>query len=90
MASLQMTKNEAPKGSLQAHKTTHNVNGIAQQNVKTEPQQVEETWDVENVHMENSQQFIKPLEDDHIAEMIEELIDYSPIELCSIVSAQAM
>lgn len=30
-------------------------------------------------------QFVKPLEDDHIEQMIEELLDYGSIELCSTV-----
>lgn len=36
-------------------------------------------------------QFIKPLEDDHIEQMIEELLDYGSIELCSVMpSSQPM
>ncbi|XP_019176917.1 PREDICTED: ethylene-responsive transcription factor ERF003-like [Ipomoea nil] len=36
-------------------------------------------------------QFIKPLEDDHIEQMIEELLDYGSIELCSVIpSSQPM
>ncbi|KAK4365784.1 hypothetical protein RND71_013664 [Anisodus tanguticus] len=32
---------------------------------------------------EGMPQFVKPLEDDHIEQMIEELLDYGSIELCS-------
>ncbi|CAN4097903.1 unnamed protein product [Withania somnifera] len=34
-------------------------------------------------HVEDIPQFVKPLEDDHIEQMIEELLDYGSIELCS-------
>ncbi|MCD7458699.1 hypothetical protein HAX54_038915 [Datura stramonium] len=38
-------------------------------------------------HVEGIPQFVKPLEDDHIEQMIEELLDYGSIELCSNVSS---
>ncbi|XP_059302493.1 ethylene-responsive transcription factor ERF003-like [Lycium ferocissimum] len=34
-------------------------------------------------NVEDLPQFVKPLEDDHIEQMIEELLDYGSIELCS-------
>nr|WAK86034.1 transcription factor ERF73 [Nothapodytes nimmoniana] len=40
--------------------------------------------------MSNCQQVSKPLEDDHIEQMIEELLDYGSIELSSVVQAQPM
>lgn len=44
----------------------------------------EANWVVKKVQAETTQQF-KPLEDDHIEQMIEELLDYGSIELCSVV-----
>ncbi|KAG5601570.1 hypothetical protein H5410_032940 [Solanum commersonii] len=38
---------------------------------------------VEDQVLEGMPQFVKPLEDDHIEQMIEELLDYGSIELCS-------
>ncbi|XP_015078085.1 ethylene-responsive transcription factor ERF003-like [Solanum pennellii] len=38
---------------------------------------------VEDQVLEGIPQFAKPLEDDHIEQMIEELLDYGSIELCS-------
>ncbi|TKY58098.1 Ethylene-responsive transcription factor ERF003 [Spatholobus suberectus] len=39
---------------------------------------------VENVPLQ-----FKPLEEDHIEQMIEELLDYGSIELCSVIPPQA-
>ncbi|KAK6120504.1 hypothetical protein DH2020_026672 [Rehmannia glutinosa] len=36
---------------------------------------------------ENGQQFNKSLEDDHIEQMIQELLDYSSVELCSVMES---
>ncbi|XP_010265679.1 PREDICTED: ethylene-responsive transcription factor ERF003-like [Nelumbo nucifera] len=47
-------------------------------------QHPETNWVVKKVQMESSQQF-KPLEDDHIEQMIEELLDYGSVELCSVL-----
>ncbi|KAK7383471.1 hypothetical protein VNO78_29150 [Psophocarpus tetragonolobus] len=41
--------------------------------------------DVENVPLQ-----FKPLEEDHIEQMIEELLDYGSIELCSVIPPQAL
>ncbi|XP_048440065.1 ethylene-responsive transcription factor ERF003-like [Pyrus x bretschneideri] len=38
-------------------------------------------------HHHQQQEFIKPLQDDHIEQMIEELLDYGYIEICPGVSA---
>lgn len=35
--------------------------------------------------VESEQQVFKPLEDDHIEQMIEELLDYGPVELSSVM-----
>ncbi|KAK9130492.1 hypothetical protein Sjap_010979 [Stephania japonica] len=42
----------------------------------------ESNWVVKKVQMESVQQF-KPLEDDHIEQMIEELLNSGPVVLCS-------
>ncbi|XP_059655210.1 ethylene-responsive transcription factor ERF003-like [Cornus florida] len=88
MASLQMmTKasvQEPQRLMTSPNVVTANVNGIAW-NVNRN-----EMWAPENKPMvENTQQF-KPLEEDHIEQMIEELLDYGSIELCSVVPPQTM
>ncbi|KAJ4951067.1 hypothetical protein NE237_027899 [Protea cynaroides] len=52
-------------------------------------QQPEMNWVAKKAQMESTQQF-KPLEDDHIEQMIEELLDYGSVELCSVVPSQAL
>ncbi|KAF9613657.1 hypothetical protein IFM89_009545 [Coptis chinensis] len=42
----------------------------------------ESNWSVKKVKMENTQQF-SPLEEDHVEQMIEELLNCGPVELCS-------
>ncbi|XP_014500676.1 protein PPLZ02 [Vigna radiata var. radiata] len=49
-----------------------------------EEQEVEENWVLKKVKVERTQQF-KPLEEDHIEQMIEELLHYGTIELCSMI-----
>lgn len=43
----------------------------------------EMNWVMKKVKMESTQQY-KPLEDDHIEQMIEELLNSGPVELCSV------
>ncbi|KAI7994202.1 Ethylene-responsive transcription factor ERF003 [Camellia lanceoleosa] len=58
--------------------------------VAVAPPQKEESWVVKKEQMEGTQQQFKALEDDHIEQMIEELLDYgSIIELCPVVPSQA-
>nr|GLL46944.1 ethylene-responsive transcription factor ERF003-like [Ipomoea trifida] len=40
------------------------------------------------LEMGNTTEFIKPLEDDHIEQMIEELLDYGSFELSSVMQAE--
>ncbi|KAK1549517.1 hypothetical protein Q3G72_003281 [Acer saccharum] len=49
---------------------------------------IEPNWVVKKVQVESFQEF-KPLEDDHIEQMIQELLDYGSMELCSVVPPQA-
>ena len=46
-------------------------------------QETEANWVVKKPQVESTQQF-KPLEEDHIEQMIEELLDYGSIELCNV------
>ncbi|KAG5018588.1 hypothetical protein AAZX31_06G060800 [Glycine max] len=54
-----------------------------------EEQEGEGNWVFKKVKVENAQQF-KPLEEDHIEQMIEELLHYGSIELCSVIPPQAL
>ncbi|KAF8393075.1 hypothetical protein HHK36_021316 [Tetracentron sinense] len=56
---------------------------------RTVPEKQETNWVLKKERLESTQQ-IKPLEDDHIEQMIEELLDYGSIELCSVVPPQAL
>lgn len=95
MASLQMAKNVGIQSS--SHVQTANNVGI---NHETKPQMLMPkptilaqqqqaagaNWGIMKVEaVETPQQFINTLEDDQIEQMIEELLDYGSIELCSIV-----
>ncbi|XP_011039598.1 PREDICTED: protein PPLZ02-like [Populus euphratica] len=52
-------------------------------------QEAEANWVYKKVQVDNNnQQFIKPLEDHHIEQMIEELLDYGSIEFFSGVTTQ--
>ncbi|CAI9759695.1 unnamed protein product [Fraxinus pennsylvanica] len=46
--------------------------------------------EVQIVESSCTQQWIKPLEEDHIQQMIEELLDNGSVELCSVVPSQDM
>ena len=46
-------------------------------------QETETNWIVKEAQVESTQQF-KPLEEDHIEQMIEELLHYGSIELCNV------
>ncbi|KAJ8774172.1 hypothetical protein K2173_009603 [Erythroxylum novogranatense] len=99
MASLQITKQRT--STQEQHKKTPFLlvnatpNDIATNNEEfvthvpeKTPVQTPETqanWDIKNT----TQQF-KPLEEHHIDQMIEELLDYGSIELCSAVSSQQL
>ena len=68
--------------------TSKNVADIAQKR-QEEEQEAEGNWVFKKVKVENAQQF-KPLEEDHIEQMIEELLHYGSIELCSVITPQAL
>ncbi|KAJ1376574.1 DNA-binding domain superfamily [Sesbania bispinosa] len=59
------------------------------QQVKEE-QESEGNWVFKKVKVESSHQQFMPLEEDHIEQMIEELLHYGSIELCSVIPPQAL
>ncbi|KAL2548707.1 Ethylene-responsive transcription factor ERF [Forsythia ovata] len=94
MASLQITKQ-----SMQHPQKIPPAIGIAENAMEKKPMATstpheEANWVVKKeVQVVNScctQQFIKPLEEDHIEQMIEELLDNGSVELCSLVPSQDM
>ncbi|KAF5726266.1 protein PPLZ02-like [Tripterygium wilfordii] len=89
MASLQMTKqsvHEKPKKTPSSHNITSNVISVKgiEMGLLPLPDKGEMAVQVE------SPQPFKLLEDDHIEQMIEELLDYGSIELCADFPAQAL
>lgn len=101
MASLQMAKTSAQEHRIQSSHVDVLKNAPIQEHVAYEMKQqmvvpktsvltheeaanlgVKKVQDVESIP-----QFVKPLEDDHIEQMIEELLDYGSIELCSNVTS---
>nr|QNI23918.1 AP2/ERF transcription factor [Camptotheca acuminata] len=99
MASLQMTKasmqehpRHPPPYAGAANGTSGNSNEMGTWSPEKKPMVMPEqdiNWVVKKVQGESTQQF-KPLEDDHIEQMIEELLDYGSIELCSVMPPQSM
>ncbi|AES73570.2 protein PPLZ02 [Medicago truncatula] len=98
MASLQITRpislQQPQKQSSQSvNISTNNAPMKSSQEIDTtmkheEEKESEGNWVFKKVKVENSQQFIKPLEEDHIEQMIEELLHYGSIELCSVFPTQ--
>ncbi|KAK2445936.1 Protein pplz02 [Trifolium repens] len=98
MASLQITRpislqQPQRESSQSIINSTNNVPMKNSEEVDTtmrheEVNESEGNWVFKKVKVENSQQFIKPLEEDHnhIEQMIQELLHYGSIELCSIDS----
>ncbi|CAK7336278.1 unnamed protein product [Dovyalis caffra] len=89
MASLQGTKKNATKQSRQASCTTfHPSHGIAGKTVETVSKWPEGNWVGEESKVENGdhQQRFKSLEDHHIEQMIQELLDCGSMEFCSVGS----
>ncbi|KAK4274477.1 hypothetical protein QN277_017688 [Acacia crassicarpa] len=103
MASLQMTRPTVPEpvratsspnvvststsnsSSLKSRGT--NITMLGEKKAKEEAEESEAKWGVKKVKVESGEQF-KPLEEDHIEQMIEELLDYGSIELCSVMPPQ--
>lgn len=94
MASLQMTKPSSIQEPQKPQTPCVSSNGIvgkptemgmnlAEKRPAAEQDVEQANWVVKKVKVESTQQFIKPLEDDHIEQMIQELIHYGSIELCS-------
>ncbi|KAF5456788.1 ethylene-responsive transcription factor ERF003-like [Juglans microcarpa x Juglans regia] len=101
MASLQMTKSslqEPQKAALPPANTSSfpagnhfEIGTRSPDKTLVAEQETEINWVIKKVKVENQnpQQF-KPLEDDHIEQMIQELVHYGSIELCSVVPPQAL
>ncbi|XP_010493767.1 PREDICTED: ethylene-responsive transcription factor ERF003-like [Camelina sativa] len=97
MASLQMTKQtQTQTARLRPAETDGDINcvmaNVNQFNrggggggVMTETTEIK--WEDGNTNMEQN---FSPLEEDHIEQMIEELLHYGSIELCSVLPTQTM
>ncbi|XVE89176.1 hypothetical protein DITRI_Ditri19aG0129500 [Diplodiscus trichospermus] len=87
MAALQLAKKNAAKESYtEQYYPLAPTCGIAGSNGEMScRQQMENKWEGDKSHAGSEQQFI-PLQDDHIDQMIEELLDYGSVELCSVSS----
>ncbi|KAK2973359.1 hypothetical protein RJ640_015114 [Escallonia rubra] len=85
MASLQMTKPPMPE----PQKFTPS-RGVTAKCIVTKAEETLSSWSPEKKPTVAPQQEFKSLEDDHIEQMIEELLDYGSIELCSVMPPQAM
>jgi hypothetical protein len=102
MASLQMNKPLAPEPQKQppphviaanigfAGKTIEMGMRLPENNPVGELELEPNNWVLKKVKVETSQQQFKSLEDAQIEQMIEELLDYGSIELCSVVPPQAL
>ncbi|KAF5743348.1 Integrase-type DNA-binding superfamily protein [Tripterygium wilfordii] len=89
MASLQMTKqsaHEQPEKTPSSHAITTNAISVKGGEMGALPLPENKVMPVQ---VESTQQF-KPLEEDHIDQMIEELLDDGSIELCSAAPPQAL
>ncbi|OMO74195.1 hypothetical protein COLO4_26658 [Corchorus olitorius] len=91
MAALQVAKKNAAKESYgtQCHDLAPKFDIAGNHNVEMDCRRLPEIkWEEgeESHHGGSEQQQFIPLEDDHIDQMIEELLDYGSIELCSVSS----
>ncbi|XP_027356544.1 protein PPLZ02-like [Abrus precatorius] len=99
MASLQMTRPSLPEPQRVDSPNVISTSNFAMKSSETdtmlpqkrqqEEQESEGNWVFKKVKVESSQQF-KPLEEDHIEQMIEELLHYGSIELYSVIPPQAL
>lgn len=93
MASLQMTKQTQTQTQTQTARSqspdtdgvTANGNQFNREGGVTETTEIK--WEDGNVNM---QQNFRRLEEDHIEQMIEELLHYGSIELCSVLPTQTL
>ncbi|KAF5461368.1 hypothetical protein F2P56_017473 [Juglans regia] len=101
MTSLQMTKSsrqEPQKALLPLANTTSSTarspiemgTRLPDKTLAAAQQETEANWVVKKVQVESTQLQFNPLEDDHIEQMIQELVHYGSIELCSVVHPQAL
>ncbi|CAL9231512.1 unnamed protein product [Arabidopsis halleri] len=93
MASLQMTKQTQTQTQTQtASLQSADTNGVtANGNQFNRGGGVSETTEIKwEDGKANMQQNFRPLEEDHIEQMIEELLHYGSIELCSVLPTQTL
>ncbi|OIW14984.1 hypothetical protein TanjilG_30703 [Lupinus angustifolius] len=93
MASLQMTKPSLPEPQRVITSPNNESESDAMlllpKKREQEEQETEGKWVFKKVKVESPQQF-KALEEDHIEQMIEELLHYGSIELCSVFPPQTL
>ena len=91
MASLQMTKQTQTQTQTQtARSQSADSDGVTANESHLNRGVTETTeikWEDGNANM---QQNFRPLEEDHIEQMIEELLHYGSIELCSVLPTQTL
>ena len=93
MASLQMTRPSLPEpqrmvsspNNIEVSASSNSVDtDFSRKRGHEEKEESEDDWVMKKVKVESSQQF-KSLEEDHIEQMIEELLYYGSFELCSVM-----
>ena len=101
MASLQMTRPSLPEPQRVASPNVISTSSLATKTGQSdamlpekrplmEDQETEANWVMKKVKVENNQVQFKTLEEDHIEQMIEELLYYGSIELCSVIPRQSV
>ncbi|KAG2241855.1 hypothetical protein Bca52824_096300 [Brassica carinata] len=93
MASLQLTKQTQTQSQAQAQNprprsfSLPDTDSVMNMTANVTETMKEIKWEDGN---KNLQQSFKPLEEDHIEQMIEELLHYGSIELCSVLPTQSL
>ncbi|KAK8535211.1 hypothetical protein V6N13_081350 [Hibiscus sabdariffa] len=81
LASLEITKKQSVQEPKNKAPTPH-FTGISNSGIAE--RETEADWVFKKVQVETNQQQFEPLEEDHIEQMIEELLYYGSIELCNV------
>ncbi|KAE8687472.1 ERF003 protein [Hibiscus syriacus] len=84
LASLEIAKKQSVQEPKNKASTPHftGINRTVRDGMPVK--ETEGNWVLKNAQVETNQQQFKPLEEDHIEQMIEELLDYGSIELCNV------
>ncbi|KVH90251.1 ethylene-responsive transcription factor ERF003-like [Cynara cardunculus var. scolymus] len=92
MASLQMSKPSIQQQQQMMNQKRMDSTHVGESSPETKPttmiQHQQPAMENNTVHHHHQQQFFETLEDHHIEQMIEELLHYGSIELCSIGQSQ--